>query len=192
MLYRDSLGRLNSKASISVFGDKYGVGGYLSFLTITDDPHKGMRWDNTPEAIATIADWAEENGYDITEGKDGHGAYCAHLIHRETQAAIEIEDSKSDAKFANAEPGYVRFGDLPESGYSLNGADGTYELGVSVFHAEFVGEAFRILPKTPQAECTMFSVIAGNRPVYRVWGEEVGIGSDGEPVLRVDKKVLLT
>lgn len=64
---------------------------------------------------------------------------------------------------------YFRLGKPPESGRSLNRSTGEYEKGVSVY-------------VTPQA-----GSIAGfvERPVYYGEGEQIGIGGDDEPVIRV-------
>ncbi len=189
MLYRDSLGNLVPESTITQFGGNYGRGGYFCLRTTAkNNPHDGKKWDNTPEAIATIAPWAEENGYDIIEGKDGYGAYRAKLIHRATKKALDDLRAKVSEVFANAEPGYIRFGNLPEGGFSRNKATGNLEAGVSAFNAEFARDGrWRPILDTPQQVASFFALIADDRPIYRVYGERIGAGGDGEPVLRVDR-----
>lgn len=193
MLYRDSLDNLQPYAAITQFGGNYGKGGYLCLhTTAVNNPHDRKRWDNTPEAIATIAAWAEENGYDIAEGKDGYGAYKAELVHRETAAALAEQRTKAEAVFAGAEPGYIRFGNLPDGGRSRNRATGNLESGVSVFKAEFArGGHWRPILDTPQQIASFYFLIADDRPIYRVYGKRVGTGGDGEPVLKVERIELI-
>lgn len=192
-MYTNSLGNLEPAALISQFGGQYGKGGYLCLTTTaTNNPHKDMRWDNTPEAIASIAEWAESNGYDIEEGRDVYNAYKAKLQHRDTAAALKAQRNEIAGTFEGAEVGYIRFGDIPEGGRSRNKATGELEAGVSVFVGEFAktGE-FRAMPSTNQQLASLLCVQADDRPVYRVWGKVVGVGGDGEPVIKVTRTKLL-
>lgn len=192
-MYKNSLGHLEPSASISHFGGQYGNGGYLLFTTTAkNNPHKDMRWDNTPEAIASIAKWAEKNGYDIKEGRDRYNAYRAKLQHRDTAAALAAQMEAIAGTFKGAEVGYIRFGDVPEGGRSHNKATGGLEAGVSVFVGEFAktGE-FRAMPSTNQQLASLLCVQADDRPVYRVWGKVVGVGGDGEPVIKVTRTKLI-
>ncbi len=72
---------------------------------------------------------------------------------------------------------YRRWGqpNIDESGYierSYNHADNTPERGVSMATREW------------EATYTgLMMLAAGNRPVVRLWGVEVGCGGDGEPVI---------
>lgn len=187
MIYKDSIGNYQSKCMISHFGGQYGKGGYLSLGTSAiNNPHDGMRWDNTPEKIALIAPWAAANGYVIIESKDDYGAYQATLTHRETELIASAQAKKTEKVFAGAERGYIRYGDIPAGGYSRNAATGELEKGVSVFYAEYAknGE-YRPLPKNNQQLGSLLTLIADKRPVYRVRGTEVGTGGDGEPVLKI-------
>lgn len=187
MIYVNTLGGFEPEAGISHFGGSYGQGGYLSFhSTASNNPDNNMHWDNTPESIATIARWAETHGYDIVEGKDSYGAYKAQLTHRETIAAAKAAKELDAQTFESAETGYLRYGHLPEGGFSKNAATGGYESGVSVFRAEFAADGkYRPLLQTNQQLGSYLSLLADNRPVYRVYGE----GGDGEPVLKVERIV---
>ena len=150
-IYIDMLGRPEPRATISHLGGSYGRGGYLSLHTTSDSPDDGARWDNVPDTIATIAAWAYAHGYDITEGRDGYGAYKANLIHRETARALAAIKADEDAIYANAERGYVRMGDIPMDGKSRNRASGQFEAGVSVFAAEIAQDGrWRPILDTPQ------------------------------------------
>jgi hypothetical protein len=187
MIYTDTLSNPIPTANISHFGGSYGRGGYLLLhTTASNNPDNGKRWDNNPEDIATIAAWAEANGYDITESRDGYGAYRASLTHRETQAASDALKTDMAAIFAGAERGHVRMGDLPEGGRSRNKATGCCEAGVSVFSAEIAQNGqWRPILDTPQMLASYLSLIADDRPAYRVYGDVIGTGGDGEPLMRV-------
>jgi hypothetical protein len=193
MIYTDSLGNPAPTAGISHFGGSYGRGGYLALhTTAKTNPDAGKRWDNTPAAIATIAAWADARGYDIVESRDGYGAYRASLTHRETARALATIKASEDAMFSGAERGYVRLGDLPSGGRSRNRATGGYEAGVSVFAAEITQSGrWRPILDTPQQVGSYLSLLADDRPAYRVYGEVVGTGGDGEPVMCVERTELL-
>jgi len=193
MLYVNHIDQLEPHAAICHFGGQYGKGGYLSFCTTAiNNPHAAKRWDNTPDGIAEINQWAQDNGYDIEAGKDGYGAYKATLTHRETAAALAAKAAYDAARFKGAERGYIRFGDVPQSGFSRNYATGEPELGVSVFCAEFaVDGSWRPILGSNQQLGSLLSLIADDRPIYRIYGDAVGTGGDGEPVVDVTKKVRL-
>ena len=183
-IHVDALGLHQPTSTISHFGGSYGKGGYLAFQTTSNSPDEGTKWENTPETIATIPAWAEEHGYDIVERKDGHGAYRADLTHRATKKAMED-------KISSATVGYIRYGNLPKGGKSKNHHTGELEAGVSVFEALFYPDGSYEL----QANTTMIrSLMSGGllkRNVYRLYGDVVGTGSDGEPVLKVAKAELI-
>lgn len=191
-LQRNSIGQLEAKADISHFGGQYGKGGYLAFHSVAKNTPSAPKWDNNSEAPEAIKAWAEENGYDIEEGKDGYGAYKATLIHRDTQKAIDAAKADYDKMFQNTENGFLRFGDIPVCGKSKNRATGKYEDGVSVFRAEFTeNNNYRPILSTPQQEISYLMLVYDNRPVYRVYGDIAGIGGDGEPVIKVNKAILI-
>lgn len=187
-IYVDALGNPEPRANISLYGGLYGRGGYLSLHTTSYSPDNGTRWDNTPEAISTIAAWAGAHGYDIIEGRDGYGAYRASLTHRETAQALATIKAAEDAVFSGAERGYVRLGNLPSGGRSRNRATGGSEAGVSVFVAEIAPDGrWRPILDTPQLLGSYLSLIADERPAYRVYGQVIGTGSDGEPLMQIDR-----
>lgn len=186
MIYRDALGRPEPRATICIFGSDYGkVGtGYFSFCTTSDAPV--AKWPYESKDVSHIISQMEEEGWECEVGRDGYGCPTIDLIHVETQKETKRLVSEAENKFAKAKKGYVRFGDIPKSGRSWNHRDNIPEAGVSVFEAEFVGKEFRVSVDSV-LEVSYISVM--NRPVYRIWGEVVGTGADGEPLLRVTRKM---
>jgi hypothetical protein len=89
---------------------------------------------------------------------------------------------------------YIRVGELPEDGKSkihFRGEVVGEEIGVSVWHTMLVDSKYCIVIPNPCNEDTvddvhgnLLQVICFDRPVYLVTGEEIGKGSDGEPVLQ--------
>lgn len=188
-IYKDVLGRPQSKNTISVFGAKYGTpntGGYFSLRGTNDYPSR--KWDYTSYDVSHIVTEMEADGWQCTVDKDGYNAPRIQCTHIETQQLIDQITNNSNNKFANAERGFIRFGKCPKNGISINHRDNTPEYGVSVFEAEFVGKDYRLL-LTDYLEVTYVSV--ANRPAYRVYGDIVGTGADGEPVLKVKKTIKL-
>lgn len=188
-IYRDAIGRPSSEATISVYGAQYGAagtGGYLALSATSDAPSR--RWDYLSHDVSHIVAEMESDGWQCVVGKDGYNAPIIQCTHIATQAVIDQAQKLSNDKFANAERGYIRFGKCPQDGRSINHRDNTQEAGVSVFEAEFVGKDYRLLVNNV-LEVTYVSVM--DRPAYRIYGEAVGTGADGEPVLRVTKSVKL-
>ena len=81
---------------------------------------------------------------------------------------------------ATGEAIYIRYGDLPPAGYSRNQATGEREAGVSVYHAYLLPGGQLVVASGYVAFC---AEIFADRPLYRVEGEVIGVGSDGEPLL---------
>lgn len=86
-----------------------------------------------------------------------------------------------------AEHGYIRFGDVPKCGYSKNYLFDEPEAGVSCFEAEIMPSGnFKLIRLTPQLQCeAAFYSSDSNRPMYRLYGERVGYGWSGDPLLNV-------
>ena len=79
---------------------------------------------------------------------------------------------------------FLRFGDLPKGGVSKDWSSGRVEKGVSVYSAkkDFVNNSIWFGENSlPGAALIRASEDA---PVYLVTGKKVGIGTDGEPVLK--------
>ena len=110
------------------------------------------------------------------------------LVHRATAAAWERwqqAEAEREARWADAQPCFIRLGDLPPAGRSANHATGRAEIGISVFRGQWRPEAgvARILPRTPQEVGSLLGLVAHGLPAYIVDGRVVGTGSDGEPLL---------
>jgi hypothetical protein len=135
------------------------------------------RWATLEEARSAL----EAAGYAVSD-EPINLAGCYDVIHLATAAEAHRRDNADAAKWADAEPCYVRYGDIPATGRSLNHADGTAEAGVSVFRGQRLpsGEA-RAIPATNQQMGSYLTLLG--RPLYIVEGDLVGVGSDGEPLL---------
>jgi len=187
-IYKDCLGRPDSKAIISVFGANHGQpgAGYLVLSTTSDCPE--MKWPYTSRDVTHIVKEMESKGWECKVSKDGYNAPVIDCVHIETQKLIDGLTKQANDKFANAERGYIRFGDCPKSGRSYNHRDNIWEAGVSVFEAEFAGKDYRVLV---DSVLQVSYLMVADRPAYRIYGKVVGTGADGEPVLKVTKKVRL-
>lgn len=84
---------------------------------------------------------------------------------------------------------YIRFNDLPKGSKSKNFATGKLENGVSVYGARYdlISGEYKI--SGSGLEGAMIAYTIKGAPIYFVTGEEVGKGSDGEPLLE-NAKVL--
>ena len=127
----------------------------------------------------------EEDGFTCSVRKDGYNNPVIDCVHVDTQAVIDAAKAEQSKKFSGAERGYIRFGELPEGGRSKNFRDDVLESGVSCFDAEIATDgSYRIL-LTPALQVTYLTVM--DRDAYRLYGERIGTGADGEPLLRVEK-----
>lgn len=185
IIYHDALGRPNSKATISIFGGIFSPA-YYSLSSVSDCAIR--KWcGNTPaEAIAAEM---EADGWRCSIRKDGFGKPVIDCIHLDTQAVIDAAKAEETVKFAGAERCYIRFGAPPEEGHSRNYRDNKLELGVSCFDAEITEDGnFRLL-LTPVLEVSYLTV--ADRPAYRLYGDRIGTGADGEPLLCVSHAIKL-
>ena len=88
---------------------------------------------------------------------------------------------------------YIRIGELPPDGKSKihNPADNSIvgeELGVSVF--EYIEDRGIVVPNTERARGDFLMLMnSWWKPQYIVSGKEIGIGQDGEPILK-DVKII--
>lgn len=187
-IYKDCLDTPNATATISVFGSSYGqLGtGNLCLNSVSDCPTK--KWPYISHDVSAIVAEMELNGWDCVTTKDGYNAPVIKCTHRDTQAVIDAITTKDSTHFANAQRGYIRFGKCPKDGLSINHRDKIPELGVSVFDAEFTDNQYRLI-SNDALYATYLSV--KDRPAYRIYGDVVGTGSDGEPVIKVIKAVKL-
>jgi hypothetical protein len=103
---------------------------------------------------------------------------------RRTEAAQKAAAAEAHKAWWDSRPKlFVRFGKCPANGKSRNYRDGVSEKGVSCY-AAVIAEDKRI-----HIEASLTALLSGpgfvDRPAYAVRGEQIGRGSDGEPVLRV-------
>lgn len=155
MIYRDAFGRPDALATVSMFGGIFAPA-YYSLSHINNCPDRKWSGDTPAEAIAAEM---EADGWRCSIRKNGFGQPVIDCVHSETQSVIDAKQAADNAKFSDAERGYIRFGAPPAGGRSRN-----HEVS--------------------------YLAIA-DRPAYRLYGERVGTGSDGEPVLRVDRAIKL-
>lgn len=94
--------------------------------------------------------------------------------------------------------GYIRFGQIPENSKSRIhlGKDNLFEDGVSVWDAVKLEDGYHLVAPNHGNTCTYIDFIKmafpqewygdaiPNVPIYVVVGEEVGRGSDNEPLLK--------
>ena len=188
-IYRDCLGNPDATANISVFGASYGNPGtgYLSLSATSDCPQR--KWDYVSRDVSEIVAQMDAEGWHCTVDKDGYNAPIIRCTHIETRNHIDMEKAKDDVTFKNAERGFIRFGDCPKDGKSFNHRDRVYEDGVSVFEAEFAGKDYRLLFDNHVLMPSYLSVC--DRPAYRIYGDVIGTGADGEPLIKVSKAVKL-
>lgn len=185
MIYKDCLGRPNSEACISFVNNSFSPDeSYYSLSSVSDCPSR--RWKKDMP-IDTIVQEMTSDGWKCDVSKDGYGRARIDCIHAETQKVIDARKKAIDDKFIGAERGYIRFGSVPTSGQSINYRDNTPEIGVSCFEADFAADGSYRLHLTPILEVSWLTVM--DRTAYRLYGDVVGTGSDGEPLLRVDKAV---
>jgi hypothetical protein len=80
---------------------------------------------------------------------------------------------------------FLRFGQPPKSGKSHNYRDEEDESGVSAYEAIDLGNG--LYEFQPNMAFLMSGPSFMDRKVYRLTGEQVGRGSDGEPVVKVSR-----
>lgn len=185
MIYRDVLGRPNSVATVSIFGGVFEPT-YYSLSHISDCPDRKWSGDTPAE---TIAAEMEADGWRCSIRRNGYNQPVIDCIHIETQAIIDAAKAAETAAFRGAARGFIRFGDIPEGGRSYNHRDNRPETGVSCFDAEFAADGRYRLILTPVLEVSFLAV--ADRPAYRLYGERIGTGADGEPLLTVSRATKL-
>jgi hypothetical protein len=90
---------------------------------------------------------------------------------------------------STTEPRFVRFGPPPRTGRSRNRKNWKGEAGVSAYRGRMVSpECFRIDDSSLLHEGfgNLIAFAASDKQGYFLEGEEVGVGSDGEPLLRIE------
>ena len=158
----NSLGGYEPKVCVSVFG-RYtyrGENGYYAAHTVAENL-PNMKWDidgDIKNVAEKIVKELEEKGFSCEIRNNVENEPVIDAIHIETAKAKERVEQSIAARRKTGEKGFIRFGDVPE--------DGKYEI-------------------IPENDIQVFGSISfSSRPVFRVWGDVVGTGSDGEPLLR--------
>ena len=186
-IYKNALGLPDASATIfAQTSPVYSkISGY-SLAKVSDAP--AMSWAaGTP--VTEIINQMQGQGWACVVSKDGHGHALINCTHKDTQAVIDAAVKSAALKFADAEKGFIRFGAIPASGRSINFRDKTQEAGVSVFDAEFTKSgAYRVIVNDV-LKVSYLTVM--QRDAYRVYGDIIGQGADGEPLLNVKKAVKL-
>lgn len=106
--------------------------------------------------------------------------------------SLDNDEIQPGPEIPGAQPAYIRFGELPKYGYSVNYACSLPEYGVSCYEAAITknGDCHFVNLNT-RLYSELASPLGGHLdsglPVYRLYGDLVGCGSDGEPLLRVTK-----
>ena len=111
-------------------------------------------------------------------------------MRRHRKGHMDAAEEEGDAS-APTEGVYLRFGDLPEDGYSLNRVTDGFEEGVSVYRGRKSSAGGYVLdiPRDLEAESVLSQAVMAvelmleTRPVYVAVGAEIGEGEDGEPLL---------
>jgi hypothetical protein len=182
MIYRDPMGNPDAKATIG-YVKCYPIGtkGYFSLSRVSDAPLKRWKEDICVNDIVTEM---EREGWICVVHKDGYNMPRLDCIHRETQELIDKEKAENEKVFINAERGYIHFGCIPQGNKSYNHRDNCYEDGLSCFNAEFATNGLYRLFLTDVLRVSYYTVM--DRQAYRVYGNVIAFGADGEPLLAVD------
>lgn len=215
MLYKNCLGTFEYEASMNI------IQGGLSPREVKVYSHEGERiereypyfvvstiaegfplankrysYSNKEEYLAKVEECITDMariGFSVSSRRPsifGEPFVSIDFVHTETKAAAEQEKQEVRNRRKSGEEGYIRFGEVPKSGKSYNHRDNFFEKGVSAYHAVFFPDgSYEVLYHNP---FEMFGAHSySNRPAYRLYGEEIGTGSDGEPVLKVIKAIRL-
>ena len=162
----------------SIFQDGKGWGGWFD----------GIDFDSLDDAMK----YMKENGYEVEESrKANYGDLQEYeLIHNPTQEAMLKEQRITQEKWKDAKLVYLRYGLPPKEGKSYNTRDQFFEQGVSVYRGEMKTDGeVRILRGGQHQMMGPVGYQSRGVDLYVVEGKEIGLGSDGEPVMS-DVKVV--
>ena len=215
MIYKNCLGAFEYKASIRVNNGRLSaeevkvysadrektekVQPYFSVACIAENfplSEKRYTYSNKEEYLVKIEECIADMaaiGFSVSSKRPsifGEPFVSIDFVHDETKAAADKENEEAIKRNAKGEKGFIRFGEVPRSGKSYNYRDNFFEKGVSAYHAIFFPDgSYEVLYHNP---FEMFGAHSySSRPAYRLYGEEIGTGSDGEPVLNVNRAVKL-
>ena len=215
MIYKNCLGAFEYEASISIIQrglsprevKVYSHDGeriereypYFVVSTIAEGfplANKRYSYSNKEEYLAKVEECISDMaciGFSVSSRRPsiyGEPFVSIDFVHDETKEVAEKEKEKARSRRENGEEGYIRFGEVPRSGKSYNYRDNFFEKGVSAYHAVFFPDgSYEVLYHNPFEMFGAYSY--SSRPAYRLYGEEIGTGSDGEPVLKVIKAIKL-
>lgn len=85
--------------------------------------------------------------------------------------------------------GHFRYGKAPRSGHSRNARDNESEAGVSCYAGWLMPDGSVVLDQ--RGIDWVSGMFLTHRPLYRLYGDVVGTGADGEPCLAVRRSVKL-
>lgn len=114
--------------------------------------------------------------------------YCS-IIDEEAERA---EEEKAIARKEAMKRGtaiYVRFGAMPKDGKSYNYRDNISEDGVSVFKAVLSEDKTQVWINIHSQHALGTYLTVCDRQLYRVYGNVIGEGSDGEPCIKVTRAI---
>lgn len=194
-IYKNAFGNPEPNVSVDIFGRCTWLNqpGYFSASSVSDFPK--MKWEI--DEIGKDEMWAVadrivnrflEMGFRVSVRQNGYNEPVINAVHIETEKAYKNALAAQKKRESGAEKGFLRFGDIPECGKSYNHRDQFFEQGVSVYNAMFYenGEYEIVYSNDIQL---FGSVSYASRPAYRVWGDVVGTGSDGEPLIGIVDKI---
>lgn len=176
--YRGILGEPVYQASLTPFGSGKNIY-YVISSTATN--LNAPRFANAEDGLK----WAKENGFDIVKVRDqGYGNKGYDLVHPKTKLILDHALEAQKTKWDNAEDVFIRFSKPPQSGKSYNYASGEYEPGVSVYRGKQTANGeVKVFPSTPDELWGVMNFKAHGVDIFVVSGKEIGVGSDGEPLL---------
>lgn len=156
---------------VLVRSDSYTV----STTAINTEFYKDRKFANERDML----EFAKKQGYEITEEKKGgYNQKIYKFTHTATKKAKEEYESSAKKVF-------VRYGNLPPGGISKNYLTNTPEIGTSVFNGRLMPDDKLFID--PNVSSDYGFLLFSTRPIFIVDGEVVGLGSDGEPVIKNPK-----
>lgn len=131
--------------------------------------------------------WAtyDEQGQRVAQGRDFVTTPSAEQLARWDAAALDIARRWAGRWQELDQPLYIRFGELPRGGRSRNHATGRREAGVSCYEAEYnmVTGALELTGEGLPGAAIFAAAGAYGKVTLLLTGQEIGYGSDNEPLL---------
>ena len=114
--------------------------------------------------------------------------YCS-IIDEEAERAEEEKTIARKEAMKRGTAIYVRFGAMPKDGRSYNYRDDITEDGVSVFKAVLSEDKTQVWINIHSQHALGTYLTVCDRQLYRVYGNVIGEGSDGEPCIKVTRAI---